>query len=133
MTQLSLFHAKLLKAGAPEIKHLRSRFPLEKLLNLKLVKGIFKEIALVYFHFLLRKKLLRLPAGISFDPAIEINFHGCFTSVFSIITAFFTRYRELCLFEQCRPDYRIENRGMESKVSATDNCQPVRNARYFTL
>jgi len=46
------------------------------------VKRIFKEITLVYFLTLLRKKLLRLTTGISFYPAIEINFHGYFTSLF---------------------------------------------------
>jgi hypothetical protein len=31
----------------------------------------------------------------------------------------------LCRFEQCCPDYPIENRRMESKISATRNGQPV--------
>jgi len=76
IAQLVWFQAELFEARAPEVEHLRSRFPLEQLLYLGLVKGIFKEVPLAYFHILLRKKLLRLPAGISLYPAIKINFHG---------------------------------------------------------
>jgi len=62
---------------------------MKQLLYLRLFEGIFKEVTLVYFHILLQKLLLRFPAGISLYPAIEINFHGCFTSPFlGIITWF---------------------------------------------
>jgi hypothetical protein len=71
------FQAELLEAGAPEIEHFRRRFSLEQLLYLCLRERVFEKVALVEFDVLLRKKLLRLAAGISFHPAVKIDFHCC--------------------------------------------------------
>jgi len=62
----------LLEARASEIKHIGSWFPLKQLLYLSPIKGILEEIAFVNFQLFLRKKLLRLPTGISFYPAVEV-------------------------------------------------------------
>jgi hypothetical protein len=74
----------LFEAGTLEVEHLRGQLPLEKLFYLSLCKGVFKKVTVVYFNIILRKKLLRLAAGISLHPAIKIDFHGYFTSIFFV-------------------------------------------------
>ena len=75
---LSFSRPSCFEARTSEIKHLRSRLALEQILYFSSVKRIFEEIALFYFHVLLRKKLFRCAAGISLYPAIELNLHRHF-------------------------------------------------------
>jgi hypothetical protein len=58
-----------------ETEHLGGRFALQQRLNFRALKRRFEKIPVIDCHFLLRKKLLRFPAGGSLNPAEKINGH----------------------------------------------------------
>jgi len=72
----------LLETRTPEVEHLRGGFSPELLLYFGPGKRVFKKITFVNFDVLLRKKLFRLAAGVSFHPAVKVDFHGQSTSPF---------------------------------------------------
>ena len=117
--QLVALQAKLLEAGTLEVEHFAGRSPLEQLLNLGAGEGVFKKVAVVDFDVLLRKKLFRLAAGISFYPAVKIDFHGYIASISIPV---------IRLFEQRRPDYRVEDGCVEGEIPAAGDRQPVRDS-----
>jgi len=57
---------------------------MEKFFYLSPCESVFEKVTVVNINIILRKKLLRLAAGISLYPAIEINFHYYFTSILGI-------------------------------------------------
>ena len=76
IAKLLTVQAQAFKTGTAKVEHLRSRFALKQVLYFCAIERILKEITLIDFDPLLRKKRLRFSAGISFHPAIKIDLHS---------------------------------------------------------
>ena len=74
----------MFKTGAPEVERLGRRSTLEKFFYLSPCESVFEKVTVVNINILFRKELLRLAAGISLYPAIEIYFHYYFTSILGV-------------------------------------------------
>ena len=114
IVQLIPVQTALLEARASEIKHIGSWFPLEQRLYLSPIKGILEEIAFVNFHSFLRKKLLRLPTGISFYPAIEVYLfnHFCFSFRIDIPVELL----DFVLYQFLRSSFDSQHFGVDSDI-----------------